>query len=144
MQKRINIYETEPQSYEGMLTFEKYLSNSSLKPLHKELIKIRASQMNGCAYCLDMHTRDARKLGESEQRIYLLSAWRESNLFSDEEKAILALTEEVTHIQKGVSDSVYQNAANYFDEHYLAQIIMAIVAINAWNRIAIATHLEFK
>ena len=143
MKKRINIYDVEPNSYKGMLQLETFLKESKLKPIHLELIKIRASQVNGCAYCLDMHTKDARAMGETEQRIYLLNAWRESLLFSEEEKAILALTEEVTNIHNHVSDDTYEKAAALFDEHYLALIIMAIVTINAWNRIAIATKLEF-
>jgi len=143
MKKRVNIYETDTKAYSGMFALEAYLKESELKPLHKELIKIRASQINGCAYCLNMHTKDARKLGETEQRIYLLNAWRETSLFSEEEKAILALTEEVTIIQNHVSDETYQNAAALFDEQYLAAIIMAIVTINSWNRIAITTKMEF-
>jgi len=121
----------------------KLLKESKLKPLHKELIKIRVLQINGCAYCLDIHTKDARKLGETEQRIYLLNAWRETSLFSEEEKAILALTEEITLIQNHVSDETYQNAAALFDDQYLAAIIMAIMTINSWNRIAITPKLEF-
>lgn|SRR5690606_36639437 len=143
MKKRIKVYDVEPKAYKGMLQLEEFLKESELKPVHKELIKIRASQINGCAYCLDMHTKDARKIGETEQRIYLLSAWRESSLFTEEEKAILALTEEVTNIQNRVSDETYEKAASLFDDHYLALIIMAIVTINSWNRIAITTQLEF-
>jgi alkylhydroperoxidase family enzyme len=93
-------------------------------------------------YCINMHAKEARNNGETEQRIYLLNAWRETNLFSDEEKALLALTEEVTLIQHGVSNEIYQRAARFFDEHYLAQIIMAIVTINAWNRISITSRTE--
>lgn len=143
MKKRIKVYDVEPNAYKGMLQLESFIKESELKPIHKELIKIRASQINGCAYCLAMHTKDARALGETEQRIYLLNAWRESSLFSEEEKAILTLTEEVTNIQNHVSDETYEKAASLFDEHYLALIIMAIVTINSWNRIAITTRMEF-
>lgn len=139
---RINIATTEPGAYKAMLELEKYLQTSQLQPLHKELIKIRASQINGCAFCINMHTKDARKLGETEQRIYLLNAWRETSLYTEEERAILALTEEVTQIKKGVSDETYNKAAQLFDDNYLAQIIMAIVTINAWNRIAITSHQQ--
>jgi AhpD family alkylhydroperoxidase len=105
-----------------------------------ELIKIRTSQINGCAYCINMHTRDARKSGETEQRIYLLNAWRETNLYTEEEKAVLALTEEVTRIsQGGVSDATYKKAEELFGPQTVAHIIMAIVAINGWNRIAITS-----
>lgn len=141
MQKRINLPEVEPGAYQAMMGFEKYLAGSKLDPIHKELIKIRASQINGCAYCLDMHTRDALKLGEKAQRLYTLSAWRDTTFFSPEEQAILALTEEVTLIHGHVSDATYARAAELFDEHYIAQVIMAVIVINSWNRIAISTHL---
>ncbi|MES2131467.1 MAG: carboxymuconolactone decarboxylase family protein [Bacteroidota bacterium] len=142
MEKRINLLETEPEAYKAMLGLEKYLASSALKPLHKELIKIRASQINGCAHCINMHTTDARKMGETEQRIYLLNAWKDTDLFSEEEQAILALTEEVTLISNHVSDATYQKAAKLFDPNYLGQIIMMIVTINAWNRIAITTGMR--
>ncbi|RZL30996.1 MAG: carboxymuconolactone decarboxylase family protein [Pedobacter sp.] len=140
MESRIDIQKTEPAAYQAMYALEKYLASSALKPIHKELIKLRASQINGCAFCLNMHSVDARKLGETEQRIYLLNAWRETNLFNEEEKAILALTEEVTLITNHVSDKTYEKAASLFDANYLAQIIIAIVTINAWNRIAITSR----
>lgn len=137
MKQRIDIIATQPEAYKAMSALESYLKNSALSAIHKELIKIRASQINGCAFCINMHTADARKAGETEQRIYLLNAWRETDLFTEEEKAILALTEEVTLIQNHVSDATYERAAALFDETYLSQIIMAIVTINAWNRLAI-------
>jgi AhpD family alkylhydroperoxidase len=140
MEKRISVKQTEPGAYKAMLALENYLKTSKLTNTHKELIKIRASQINGCAYCINMHAKKARNNGETEQRIYLLNAWRETDLFNEEEKALLALTEEVTLIQHGVSDETYQQAAKFFDENYLAQIIMAIVTINAWNRISIASR----
>lgn len=142
MSKRINIYNLEPEAYKALREFEKYLAASKLNPLLKELIKIRASQINGCAYCINMHTRDARKLGETEQRIYALSAWWDTPYFTEEEQAVLALTEEVTRISNRVSDETYNRAAKVLDEHALAQVIMAIIAINSWNRISITTRLE--
>lgn len=143
MEKRINIQETEPQAYKAMYALEGYLQTSALSKTHKELIKIRASQINGCAFCIDMHTKDALKNGETQQRIFLLNAWRETNLFTEEEKAVLALTEEMTKIHEhGVSDAVYAQVAALFEPHYLSQLIMAIVTINAWNRIAITTRAE--
>jgi AhpD family alkylhydroperoxidase len=142
MEKRINITQTEPDAYKAMRALENYLNASKLSGKHKELIKIRASQINGCAFCINMHAKEARKQGETEQRIYLLNAWRETDLFTDEEKALLALTEEVTLIQHGVSDETYKTAASFFDENYLAQIVMAIVTINAWNRISITSKRE--
>ena len=131
-----------PEAYNALLGLEKYLASTSLTPIHKELIKIRASQINGCAYCINMHTTDARKYGETEQRIYLLNAWREADVYTEEEKAILALTEEVTMINNHVSEATYQNAAKLFDEKYVADIIMMIITINSWNRLAISTGLR--
>lgn len=142
METRINILQVEPEAYKAMYGLEKYIAVSSLHPTHKELIKIRASQINGCAYCINMHTKEARKLGETEQRIYLLNAWRDTQLFTEEEKAILALTEEMTLITNHVSDVTYQHAAKLFGKNYLAQVIMMIVTINAWNRIAITSELQ--
>jgi AhpD family alkylhydroperoxidase len=142
MKPRIVIPEVAPQAYQALMNLEKYISTTSLTPTHKELIKIRASQINGCAFCINMHTADARKQGETEQRIYLTSAWCEADVFTEEEKAILALTEQVTLISNHVSDEVYQNAANLFDEKYLAEIILAIITINSWNRLAITTGLR--
>jgi len=142
---RLNIQQIEPEAYKAMYALEKYLSTSALTAIQRELIKVRASQLNGCAFCLNMHTRDARKMGETEQRLYLLSSWRETTLFTPEERALLALTEEVTLIgQHHVSDATYAQAAALFDEHTLAQAIMAIVVINAWNRIAITTELPVE
>ncbi|MBY0488073.1 MAG: carboxymuconolactone decarboxylase family protein [Flavobacteriaceae bacterium] len=139
METRVNILQTQPEAYKAMMGLEKYIAATSLNPTHKELIKIRASQINGCAFCIDMHTKDARKMGETEQRIYLLNAWRETTLYTQEEQAILAMTEEVTLIQKHLSKVTYDNARKLFDEKYIAEIIMMITTINAWNRIAIAT-----
>lgn len=142
MKPRIVIPEVAPQAYQALMNLEKYISTTSLTSTHKELIKIRASQINGCAFCINMHTADARKQGETEQRIYLTTAWREADVFTEEEKAILALTEEVTLISNHVSDEVYQNAARLFDEKYLAEIILTIITINSWNRFAITTGLR--
>jgi AhpD family alkylhydroperoxidase len=142
MESRIVIPNAAPEAYQALMNLEKYISTTSLTTTHKELLKIRASQVNGCAFCINMHTADARKYGETEQRIYLLSAWREADVFTEEEKAILALTEEVTLISNHVSDEVYQNAARLFDKKYLAELILAIITINAWNRLAITTGLR--
>lgn len=142
MKDRIDIQKTNPKAYQAMFALEGFLNESSLSKSHKELIKIRASQINGCAFCLDMHTRDARKNGETEQRIYTLSAWRDTSFFTEEEMAILALTEEVTLISSGVSEQTYQRAAELFTDLQLSEITMAVVTINAWNRIAISTHKQ--
>lgn len=141
MNNRINIQQLEPEAYKAMYPLDKYLNSTQLKPLHKVLIQIRASQINGCAYCINLHTKDARKLGVTEQRIYALSAWRDTTFFSEEEQAILALTEEVTLITQRVSDDTYNRAATVMDERYLAAVIMAAIAINAWNRLSITTRM---
>lgn len=142
MSQRINIQELEPKAYQAMFGLENYIQNSGLSKTNIELIKIRASQINGCAFCINMHTADALKQGESARRIFLLNAWRETTLFTEEEQIILAMTEEITLItQKGLSEEVYQKAKTQFDENTIAKIIMAIVTINAWNRIAISTHM---
>jgi AhpD family alkylhydroperoxidase len=143
MEKRVNIQQAEPQAYKAMYALEGYLAQSQLSKTHKELVKIRASQINGCAFCIDMHTKDALKHGETSQRIFLLNAWRETDLFTDEEKVILAITEEITLIHhQGLSAETYRKAEQTFDQHYIAQVIMAVVTINAWNRIAISTKME--
>lgn len=143
MKSRMNLAALQPEAYKAMLGLEKYLQTVDISPILKELIKLRTSQINGCAFCLDMHSKDAIKLGETPQRIFVLNAWRETNLFSEEEKAAIMMTEEITMIQnQGLSESNYQNALKYFSEIQIAQIIMAIVTINAWNRIAISTHME--
>lgn len=143
MEKRLNISELEPQGYRSLFPLETYLHSTSIDPLQRELIKLRASQINGCAYCLNMHSKDARKLGETEQRIYCLDGWREAPFYSAEERAILALTEEVTLISRdGVKPETYKTAVDLLGEHKTAQVILAIVAINAWNRIAISTQLQ--
>ena len=142
MKSRLNIQKLEPKAYEAMYGLENFLANSELDKLHLELIKIRASQINGCAFCINMHTKDAMKLGETNQRIFLLNAWRETTLFTEEERVILAMTEEITNIsQHGLSEETYQKALALFSENYIAIIILAITTINAWNRIAISSHM---
>ncbi|MBS1572328.1 MAG: carboxymuconolactone decarboxylase family protein, partial [Bacteroidetes bacterium] len=135
MTKRINYFQVDPQAAKGMLQMEKYVSESGLEKKLYELVKIRASQLNSCAYCLDMHTKDARKAGESEQRIYLLSAWRETSFFSDRERAALEWTETLTLLSSNhVSDELYNRMLQFFSEKELVALTMAIVAINGWNR----------
>jgi len=141
MTKRSKINEIEPKGYQAIIGLEKFIESSPLKRVHKDLIKIRASQINGCAFCINMHTKEARKAGETEQRIYALSVWRDTPFFSDDERAILALTEEVTLIANQVKDETYNTALEILGESYLAQVILAIITINAWNRIGITTQL---
>jgi AhpD family alkylhydroperoxidase len=141
MQKRVTINEVEPNAYKAMLGLETYIHRTGIDHKLLHLIKIRASQVNGCAFCINMHTADARKEGETEQRIYALNAWRETPYFTDEERAVLAFTEAVTLIVNHVPDDVYTEMTRYFSEQQIAQIIMAIAAINAWNRMGIAANL---
>ncbi|MDX6182555.1 carboxymuconolactone decarboxylase family protein [Flavobacterium sp. Fl-77] len=142
MNTRIVIPTVAHEAYQALMNLEKYIATTSLTPTHKELIKIRASQLNGCAFCINMHTADARKQGETEQRIYLANAWREADIYTEEEKAIFALTEEITMINNHVSNEVYENAARLFSDKYLAEIILMIITINSWNRFAITTGLR--
>ena len=143
MKARFNIAVADAAAYKAMGALETYLQTTFLNKNLKELIKIRASQINGCAYCIHMHTQDAIKYGENPQRIYLLNAWRETNAFSQEERVILAMTEEITLIsQNGLTDETYAEAEKLFSQNEIAQIIMAIITINAWNRIGISTKLQ--
>ncbi|SFS39920.1 carboxymuconolactone decarboxylase family protein [Mucilaginibacter polytrichastri] len=141
MSTRTKINQKDP-AYHAMMALGEYLTTTPLTAKHHELIKIRTSQINGCAFCIDMHTRDARKEGETEQRIYALSVWRDTPFFDEQERALLALTEEVTLIGNHVSDDTYNKAAAVFEPAYLTAILMAIIAINSWNRFAITTHME--
>jgi AhpD family alkylhydroperoxidase len=142
MSNRISMGKVDPAAYKAMFELEKYWKTTNISPLHQEMIRTRASQVNGCAYCIDMHTHDARKAGETERRIYALNAWRETPFFTEEERAILALTEAVTLITKGVPDDVYNQAVNILGEQMTAQVIMGTAIINAWNRIGISTGMQ--
>ncbi len=145
MTKRISIKDLEPNAYKAMLELENYANTTQIPSLLKQLIKIRASQINNCAYCIDMHTEHALAEGESVRRVFSLSAWKESHLFTNEEKAVLQLTEEITLISlEGVKDETYKNAITFFEQKVLAQIIMQIVVINSWNRIAVSTKMIYK
>ncbi|MGG1634701.1 carboxymuconolactone decarboxylase family protein [Paenibacillus sp. FSL K6-3182] len=142
MTERVQIAKEIPAAYQAMSGLEKYLGTTSIDKQLLELIKIRASQINGCAFCINMHTKDARSLGETEQRIYALSAWRDTPYFTKEERAVLALTEAVTVITKEhVPDAVYEEVARYFESKQVGEIIMAIITINGWNRLAISTGM---
>lgn len=140
MKPRMNIEELMPESYNALFNLSGTLTKSKLTLIQKQLIKIRASQINGCAFCIDMHTKEALKARETQQRIFLLNAWRETDLFTPAEKAILAITEEVTLIhQHGISDATYQQAQQFFDTETIAQIVMAVIVINAWNRLSVSS-----
>ena len=141
MSQRFDMETVAPVGYKAMIGLEMYLAKISLNHTQKELIKLRASQINGCAFCLDMHSKDALKYGETVQRIVLLNAWPEAEVFSAEEKALLAMVEEITLISEhGLSDETYQVAQQFFSETQIGEIIMATVVINAWTRIAISTN----
>ncbi|MCC7051570.1 MAG: carboxymuconolactone decarboxylase family protein, partial [Bacteroidia bacterium] len=140
MSERIIVKNLEPGAYNILIEMEKYLAETGMNHLLKELIKIRASQINKCAYCLEMHTQDARKYGETEQRIYALPAWEESPHFTEQERAVLAFTEEITKISEhGVSDKTFEEMKKHFTDKQIAQIILAVGQINFWNRIAVST-----
>lgn len=145
MQKRINISNLEPKAFSAMLGMESYIRSTPLPPLLLELIKVRASDLNGCAYCIDMHTQEALKKGETTRRLFAVAAWKESPLFTEEERVALQLTDEVTLIStEGVSDQTYDAVLKHFGENGTAQIIMQITIINSWNRIAISTNQIFE
>ncbi len=142
MEVRLTHSKANPEALQTMLKLEGFIKTSGLDAKLYEFIKIRASQINGCAYCIDMHTRDLRNMGETEQRINLLTAWREAPFYSDKERALLELTETVTRIsENGVPQAVYEKVREHFDEKEYVTLIMAINTINAWNRIAISTGM---
>jgi AhpD family alkylhydroperoxidase len=139
MENRLNYTKAAPSGIQAMSNLNKYVEKSGIERSLLELVKIRASQINGCAYCIDMHTKDARALGESEQRLYLLNAWREAPFYTDRERAALAWTEVVTLISEShVSDEDYAAAREKFSEQELVNLTMAIISINGWNRLAIS------
>jgi AhpD family alkylhydroperoxidase len=139
MEPRLDVKTIDPEAIRTLLGFSTYLSKSGLDRRLANLVALRASQINGCAYCIDMHTKDLRAEGESEQRLYLLDAWRDAPFYSDQERAALAWTEAVTRLaEKQVPDSVYQEVRRFFSEKELISLTMAVVAINSWNRMNIA------
>ncbi len=139
MQERINAAKVAPEALQAMGGLQKYVRQSGLEAPLLELVRMRSSQINGCAYCLDMHSKDARGAGESEQRLYALDAWRETPFYTERERAALAWTEAVTLVSQGhVPDEVYQLARKQFSEKEMVDLTLAVAEINAWNRIAIS------
>ncbi|MDP4200384.1 MAG: carboxymuconolactone decarboxylase family protein [Bacteroidota bacterium] len=139
---RFDYKRANPEASAAMLAFNRFSHETKLDAKLIELIKIRASQINGCAFCLDMHTRDALALGESDRRLHVLAVWQESGMFSEREQVALRLTEAVTRISKrGVPDDLYAAVRTHFDEREYMDLISVINIINCWNRIAIATGL---
>ncbi len=139
MQPRLEATKISPEGYRALATLEQYVRRSGLETSLLELVRLRASQINGCAYCVDMHTKDARAEGESEQRLYAVSVWEETPFFTARERAALAWTEAVTLVgEHHVPDDVYQLARGQFSEKELVDLTLAVIAINSWNRMAIS------
>ncbi len=139
MKPRIDLSKVVKSGYAAMRALEEYVRQSGLEPSLLDLVKMRASQLNGCAYCIDMHSKDARARGETEQRLYALSAWRETPFFTARERAALEWTEAVTNVKDGhVPDEVFRVVREHFEEQELVNLTLAVVAINGWNRLAIS------
>ncbi len=141
MKARMDINKAEPGIYQVMFAADKVVKGFDIDPKLKELIKVRVSQINGCGYCINYHTKDALAIGETNQRLFALSAWWETPFFTDEEQSALKLAEEVTNISHGVSDDTYQQALQFFGEQGVAQLIFIAITINSWNRVAIPVHM---
>ncbi len=140
---RLDWYKTLPEGLNAMLGLQKVVDQSKIDHKLLELVKIRASQINGCAHCLEMHTKDALVLGENDQRIYLLSAWREAPFYSERERAALAWCEALTNLpQSGAPDNIYEEVKNQFSPEELVELTLAIVVINSWNRLAVGFRSE--
>jgi AhpD family alkylhydroperoxidase len=143
MKTRIDFHKVSPRALQAMLGLQSYVNNSGLEYSLLELVKMRASQINGCAYCLDMHTKDALAAGETAQRLFLLDAWRETSLYSERERAALEWTESLTLVSEThVPDDVYTLARAHFSEEELANLSLAVVAINGWNRLMIGFRAD--
>ena len=139
MEQRLSYSEVAPEGNEILRKLESYIRKAGLEPDLLELVRLRASQINGCAFCIDMHTKDARTHGESEQRLYAVSAWHEAPFYSERERAALAWTEAVTQISEDhVPDEIYNHVKKYFTEKELVDLTLAVIAINSWNRLAIS------
>lgn len=138
MEERLDYFKVDPEAPKGLMEMEKYMIKSGFDKKLYHLIKLRASQLNGCAYCLDMHTKDAMKMGDTVQRLVGLDAWREAPYYTDKERAALEWTEVITLIsQDHISDEIYENVRKHFSEQELLQLTIGIIAINGWNRLAI-------
>jgi AhpD family alkylhydroperoxidase len=143
MEHRLNPYKSSPKGYQALAALEHFVMTCGLERPLLELVKMRASQINGCAYCLDMHSKDARALGETEQRLYLLNAWREAPFYTERERAALEWTEAITLIAgHDVPDDVYDRVAKQFSPEELTNLTLAIATINSWNRLSIPFRIE--
>ncbi|MES1160650.1 MAG: carboxymuconolactone decarboxylase family protein [Bacteroidota bacterium] len=142
MKERMNIDKAEPGIYKAMDVADRQVAAFDLDPQLAELVKLRASQLNGCGYCVNFHSKDARKAGETEQRVFAVSAWWETPFFTAAEQAALKLAEEITQIGKaGLSEETYQKALEHFGETGVARLIFTVAVVNSWNRIAISMHM---
>ena len=142
MKARMSIKKEEPRVYKAMAEADNQIDSFGIDEKLLNLIRTRASQLNGCGYCINSHTKDARQLGETEQRLYALAAWWETPFFTEEEQVVLKLTEEITHLtRQGVTDDTYNKAISVLGKQRFAQILLVITTIHAWNRIAIVTHM---
>jgi AhpD family alkylhydroperoxidase len=142
MKPRMNPFKASPKAYQAMSALESFIESCGIERPLLELVKMRASQINGCAYCLDMHSKDARVLGETEERLYLLNSWREAPFYSERERAALEWTEAVTLIAEGhIPDDVYDRVSQQFSPEELANLTLSIVAINGWNHLSIPFHI---
>ncbi|MCO5247919.1 MAG: carboxymuconolactone decarboxylase family protein [Chitinophagales bacterium] len=138
IEQRMDYFSVDPKAMKGLMEIEKYVAQSSLSKTIFELVKYRASQINGCAYCMDMHTKDALHEGETDQRLFVLSGWRDAPFYTDKERAALEWTEALTEISKNhITDDLYERVSQYFDEKELLALTMTIIGINGWNRLAI-------
>jgi AhpD family alkylhydroperoxidase len=143
MTQRIEFANVAPGAYRAVMGLETFVRQSGLEHSLLELVKLRGSYLNGCAYCVDMHTKDARAAGETEQRLYAVPVWRETPFFSARERAALAWTEVVTEMgPHGVPDDIHEEASAHFSEEEIVKLTMAVIAINAWNRLAVAFRAE--
>lgn len=139
MSARLNYGKAAPGAYKAMLGLENYVNESGLEPTLLDLVRLRASQINGCAFCIDMHWKDLRARGEEEQRLYMLNAWRESSLYSERERAALAWAESVTLVaSEQVPDALFEQVRPHFSDKELADLTLAVIAINGWNRLNVA------
>ncbi|NRQ35507.1 carboxymuconolactone decarboxylase family protein [Nonomuraea sp. NN258] len=145
MTRMQNLYKLASGSYQALLALEESVAGSGVPQSTLELVRLRVSQINGCGFCVDMHARDAKRAGESDERLWSVAAWRESPYYTDEERAALALAEAATRLSDnpdGVPDAVWDAAADHFGEQELAGLLMAIAAINAWNRLNVTTRRQ--
>ncbi len=143
MPQRIDPSKVAPEAARAIFSLEKYIRSSSIERSLLELVKLRASYLNGCAYCVDMHTKDARAAGETEQRLYAIPVWRETPFFTERERAALAFTEAVTLLgREGVSDALFEDTRRHFEERELVDLTFAIITINCWNRLAVTLGQE--